>query len=183
MIVSLDQLKSHLGITSSSEDTLLAFYLNAISSFLPAKIGRAIELTDFVEYIDGDDIKDTIFLANYPVTELTSLKYRSGPFSDPVWNDFSSDDYLLSVDDGTIQVQVSYSGLNNIKATYKAGSASNAIPYALQLAAIKLAAKAYNKRSSDGFSSEEVAGARVDWDTFLSKDIEELINPFRKMKI
>lgn len=183
MIVTAEQVKAHLGITANTDDALLAGYIGQIGDYLRRKIGRAIEQEEITEYHDGDNIKDEIYLGNYPVTELTSLKYRSGSFASPTWIDYPTTDYLLSANDGTIQVNSVFSGLKNIEVKYKAGYATDAIPNALQLAAIKLVSKVYNKRRSDGFSSEEVAGARVDWDTFLSKDIEELINPFRKLKI
>lgn len=183
MIITAAQLKAHLGIISTEEDSLITGYIAQIGDYLRRKIGRIIEEESVTEYHDGDNIKDMIFLANYPVSELTSIQYRSGGFANPTWNDYPAEDYLLSEDDGTIQMNFVFSGLKNIKVVYKAGWADGSIPESLQLAAIKLVAKVYNKRRSDGFSSEEVAGARVDWDTFLSKDIEELINPFRKFKI
>lgn len=181
MIITLDQIKAHLDITDNADNSVLTSYIAQMSDYLKNKIGRVIEETEIVEYFDGDNLRDTIFLGNYPVTEFTSLEYRSGKFSAPVWNDFDADDYLLDENDGTIQIKAVYSGVKNIKATYKAGYTS--VPEALKLACLKLVAKIYNKRRSDGFSHEEVAGASIDWDKFLSDDIKELINPYRKLKI
>jgi len=187
MIITVDQIKAHLGITGTADDAVLTSYIGQIGDYLKTKIGRVIEETEIVELFDGDNLKDEIFLGNYPIIEFTSLQYRSGSFSSPVWRDFSDNDYLVDPEDGTIQIEATYSGLKNIKATYKAGYAEvdgeSTIPQTLQLAAIKLIAKVFNKRRSDGFSSEEVAGARVEWDKFLSDDIKELINPFRRMSV
>lgn len=187
MIITKDQIKAHLGITGTADDAVLDLYIGQIGDFLKTKIGRVIEETEIVELFDGDNLKDEIFLGNYPITQFTSLQYRGGSFSSPVWRDFSDNDFLVDPEDGTIQIQATYSGLKNIKATYKAGyvidETGNDVPKALQLAALKLVAKVFNKRRSDGFSSEEVAGARVEWDKFLSDDIKELINPFRRMPI
>lgn len=183
MIITAAQVKNHLDITDNTDDALIASYIAQIGDFLRRKIGRIIESAEVTEYHDGDNIKGEIFLANYPVSSLASLQYRSGGFATPVWVDYPEGDYLLSEDDGTIQMNSVFSGLKNIKVVYSAGWEAGSIPEGLQLAAIKLVSKVYNKRRSDGFSSEEVAGARIEWDSFLSKDIEELINPYRKLSI
>lgn len=181
MIITLDQIKAHLGITDNTDNAVLTSYIGQIGDYMKTKIGKAIEPTAITEFFDGDNLRDTIFLGNYPVTALASLQFRTGSFSSPTWTAFSPDDYLLNGEEGTIQVQAMYSGLNNIKVVYTAGFET--VPGSLQLAALKLVAKVFNKRRSDGFSHEEVAGASIDWDKFLSDDIKELLTPFRKFKI
>jgi hypothetical protein len=183
MIVSLTEIKNHLGISGSDDDTPLGYYLNAISEWVPKYLGRAVEEAEFVERFDGDEIKDAIYLNNFPITEFKWLKYRSGVYSDEQMTDFNADDYQRDDAAGIIYVDVMYSGVRNIEVYYKGGYAAADIPDAIKVAAMKLVAKIYNKRRSDGFSSEEVAGARVEWEKFLSSDIEELLRPYKSHKL
>ena len=184
MIVSLTEIKNHLGISGATDDTALGYYLNAVSEWAKEYLGRVIEKQeDISEYFDGDNIKDTIFLSNYPVTSFKWLKYRTGKYSDPQFKDFNADDYQRDDEAGIIYVDAMYSGIRNINVVYSAGYAAADIPNAIKVACMKMIAKIYNKRRSDGFSSEEVANARVEWDKFLSPDIEVLLAPYKKQRI
>jgi uncharacterized phiE125 gp8 family phage protein len=183
MLIELEDLKNHIGLDSNDDDEILKFYIEGIGEFLKERLGLIIESASVTEYFNGDDIKDIIFLANYPVTVLTSLQYNSGTWGTPVWTAFDVDDYNLDGDKGMIYCDSMYAGIRNIKVVYTAGYSAATIPKALKIAVLKMVAKIYNKRRSDGFSSEEVAGARVEWDKFLSSDIEELIAPYRKIQI
>lgn len=183
MLIELEDFKNHIDLNTNDDDATITTYILGVGEFLRNKLGRAIEEEEVEEIFDGDNLKDTIFLANYPVRELTSLKYRTGTFGSPVWNDFNVDDYLPNLAEGTILLEAVYSGLQNIKVNYWAGYAAEDIPNALKVAVLKLVAKVYNKRRSDGFSTEEVAGASINWDSFMSSDIVELINPYRKISI
>lgn len=184
MLIELEDFKNHIGLDSNDDDEILTVYIEGVGDFLRQYLGRVLEQeTNITEYLNGNDIKDKIFLANYPVTALTSLQYNSGTWGTPVWTNFDTDDYTMDGDTGIIYCDCMYAGFRNIKVVYTAGYTANTLPKGLKLATLKIVAKVYNKRRSDGFSSEEVAGARVDWDTFLSSDIETLIAPYRKINI
>jgi len=183
MLIELEDFKKHIDIDTNDYDDILTIYINAAGEFIKEYLGRIIESASVTEYFDGDDIKNTIFLSNYPVTALTSLQYNSGTFGTPVWTAFITDDYQRDDDQGIIYMDTMYSGIRNIKVVYTAGYTAANIPNAIKVACMKMVGKIFNKRRSDGFSSEEVANARIDWDTFMSSDIQELLAPFRKIKI
>jgi hypothetical protein len=183
MLISLTEFKNHIGISGSTDDTIITTYINAVGDFIKEYLGREIEEKEIVERFDGDDIKDIIFLSNYPVTTFTWLKYRKGTYAVEEMTDFDASDYQRDDEKGIIYVDVMYPGIRNIEVYYKAGYAAAAIPNAIKVAALKLTAKIYNKKRSDGFSSEEVSNARIEWDKYLSSDIEELLSSFRKIKI
>lgn len=181
MLISLTEFKNHIGISGTTEDTIITTYINAVGGFLTGYLGRVIENAEFVERFDGDNIKDAIFLSNYPVTKFNWLKYRSGTYSDEKMMDFNADDYQRDDEAGVIYVDAMYSGIRNIEVYYEAGYTT--IPDAIKVACMKLVAKIYNKKRSDGFSSEEVSNARIEWDKFMSSDIEALLSPYVKIKI
>jgi hypothetical protein len=184
MLISLTEFKNHIGLSGTTDDTTITVYLNAISEWVKEYLGRAIEKqTDISEYFDGDNIKDAIFLNNYPVISFRWLKYKSGTNSDPLFKDFDIDDYQRDDEAGIIYVDVMYSGIRNINVVYTAGYETADIPNAIKVACMKLVAKIYNKRRSDGYSSEEISNARVEWDKFLTQDIELLLAPYKKKRI
>jgi hypothetical protein len=124
-------------------------------------------------------------LNNYPVTDFISIERRTGGFASPVWMDLDAEDYLVSEDDGTIQMLLPYPGIKNIRVTYKAGFTE--IPEGLQLAVLRLVAKVYNRRNSEGFKQEDTGGARVIWEGLkedgVNDEIDELIYPYRRIMI
>jgi len=183
MLITLEDLKNHIGLDSNDDDEIIATYISAVGDVLKNHIGRVIEEETVTEYFDGDDITDKIFLSNYPLTAFTSFQYRTGTYAVPVWNNFNTEDYQTDLDGGVIYTDNMYNGVRNIKVVYKAGYAAASIPSALKLAALKLVAKVYNKKRSDGFSHEEAGGAAIDWDKFLSDDIKALISPYCKINI
>jgi hypothetical protein len=185
MIISLAEWKAHADVSGSTYDTTLTIYANALTEFLERKIGRKIEQGEVTEYFDGDNIKDTIFLSNFPVasTPALTLQYRSGSYSSPTWNNFDPDDYQVDADSGMIYCDAMFSGIRNIKVVYTAGWSSGSMPNSLKLAALKMMTNLWNKRRSDGFTSEEAGGARIEWDKLFNSDIENLIAPYRKANI
>jgi len=181
MLITLEDFKSHIGIESNDDDAVLKTYIQGISDFIVNYCGRAIESTGFEELYDGDDISDCLFLNNYPISDFTNLMYNSGSYSDPVWNAIDPSQYQTDMDKGIIYFDVIYSGKRNIAIAYTAGYAT--VPDSIKLAAMKLVAKIYNKRRSDGFRHEEAGGAAIDWDSFLSDDVQLLLDPYRKILI
>jgi len=182
MFITLEDVKNHIDLDSNDDDEILGTYINAIGDFLKNYLGRVVEETDIEEYFDGDEITDTIFLSHYPITDL-EIAYNSGTYSNPEWTEYDVDEYQVDAEKGMILVDVNYPGRRNIQVSYTAGYAAEDIPSAIKLAAIKLAAKIYNKKRSDGFKHEEAGGAAIDWDSFLSDDITALLNPYRKINI
>lgn len=186
MFITKEDVKQHIDINTNDYDDILDVYIDAVGAYLKNKIGRAIEEeTDITEYFDGDDLSDTVILENYPITDTTTFQfqYMTGTYSSPTWNDFDDDYYQVDTEKGMVLTDAMYDGRRNIKVVYSAGYASADIPDPLKLAALKLVAKAYNKKRSDGFKEESAGGASISWDKFFTEDIAELINPYRKRSI
>ncbi|RJQ67335.1 MAG: hypothetical protein C4519_24370 [Desulfobacteraceae bacterium] len=182
-MITKEDFKSHRIINTNDDDEIIDILIDAVEEFIKSYVGRVIEKETITEYFDGDDLADTIFLANYPVVALTSLQYNRGTYSDPDWQDINADYYQLDDDIGEILIDVMYSGRRNIKAVYEAGYVEDDIPKSLKAAALKLVTKLYDKRSSEGFSIEEVAGARIEWGKFLSDDVKALLAANIKPKL
>lgn len=185
MLITLEEFKSYIELDTNDDDDTLMILINGVGDFLKTYLGRVIEYTEHIwEYFDGNDIKDCIFLANYPVGTISEFSHTSDPFGDsPEWIDFNTDQYLLDNDKGILYIKATYPGTRNIAVEYDAGYETKDIPAPLKVAALKLTAALYNKKRSDGYSLEEVAGARIQWDKFLTPDIEALIAPYQRVQI
>ena len=189
MLINKEDFKQHAEVDTNDDDELLDIYCNAIDAYLKEYLNRQIEKETYTEYFDGDDLDETILLKEYPVVSLTSLQYRTGTYSSPTWNDIDEDYYQLDDENGMVLMDVDYSGRRNIKAVYEAGYSDSstdqeagysAIPYPIKLAAMKLVSKVYNKKRSEGYRSEEVSQARIEWDRFMSDDIVALLAPYKR---
>lgn len=183
MLIELEEFKNHLDLDSNDYDDILTVYINAAGDFIEEYLGRAVENKEFVERFDGDDLKNTIFLNNYPVTKFNWLKYRKGTYAVEDMTDFDDENYQRDDEAGIIYIDTTYPGVRNIEIYYEAGYEAEDIPNTIKVACMKIVSKIYNKRRSDGYSSEEMANARVDWDKFLSSDIEDLLAPYKKHRI
>lgn len=75
MLVSLDTLKTNLGITDASEDTVLTGVLTRSDALAKRIMGRTIEAVDYEEIVDGHG-EQIIQLKNYPVITFTSIEYK-----------------------------------------------------------------------------------------------------------
>jgi len=162
-ITTLDNLKTHLDITDTSEDVLLTQLLNEIEAVIFSYTGRpSFASASATEYYDGTG-REVLILDRTPVTAVTSLYVDgdgyygqgSSPFeSDTAWTQ-GTDFAIRRVDEseenagillalGSIDFQAPATwpvGRGNIKVTYTAGY--TAIPKDLELAAHLLAGQVY----------------------------------------
>lgn len=191
MLITKEELKQHLDINTNDDDEILDIYINAVGEFLKSYLGRVIEKETITEYLDGDDINNEVHLENYPIVSLISFQYGTGSYSGgtySTWNDFNEASYHYDLDKGIIYTDLNYAGIRNIKVVYVAGYAdddedADDIPQGIKLATMKLVSKVYNKRRSEGYKTESVAGAAIEWDKFLSDDIKLILAPYRKIII
>lgn len=177
------KVKSLLNISVSTWDTLLAALVTSASDFIARYCNRSFNLpsSDETEYYDGSVEKDRIQLKKFPVTVMTSISYASGAYNNPTWTAYDPASQFV-VKDTTGEVFFDFClprGRKNIKVVYRGGYASNAIPTDLDLAAQKLVAKEFLKRSSQGVLSESVGGANVSWNENLDPTVIDLLSPFK----
>lgn len=69
------KVKAYLGITDSSEDTLIDDWILAAQAQIERYCNRVFDSASFTEYFDGN-LKQSVVVRNPPVTTLTSVSYR-----------------------------------------------------------------------------------------------------------
>lgn len=73
-LANTTQLKTHLSITNTSQDTLLQQLLNGAGDAVLSYLGRPIEQSNYTEYLSGNGQRD-LMLKNRPVLTNTATVY------------------------------------------------------------------------------------------------------------
>lgn len=144
-LISMEQAKMVLGakVTDETQENLLTFCVNSASELCNTYTGRLLKSRNNTEYYNGDGT-ETIIVANYPITTLTSV-YQDA-------NQVFGADTLISatalrvVPNDMRNMIVYYNcaftpGVRNLKVVYTGGLLT--IPADLQMACIELTALAW----------------------------------------
>jgi len=179
--------KSYLGISVSTFDTLLEIFINGCSEWIENEISRVIidSEEDIVELHDGDfdgTGRNKLFLKQYPINDLTSVEYKTGSLGTPTWVAFNANDYTTDDEAGIIYLNASLASITpdrqNIRVTYQGGFVT--APSDLELACLKLVAKEFDKRKSQGVVSEGVGGGNVSWNEEVDPSVLKIIKKYRR---
>jgi len=176
-LTTVDKVKTLLGITGSTHDSVIELLVNQVTDFVESFCGgRRFKETTYTNEEYDAPAGDKVFLRQLPVTgSLSSVQYRSGTISTPTWNNFSADDYLLYGKEGYIKffatVAVIATREKSLRFTYTAGykiafadetdPLLHTLPFDLTMAATQMAAKLFNLRASQGIKSESTEGQSV----------------------
>jgi len=192
-LTSKSKVKSLLGISGSSYDTILDSLVNGVSSFIESFCARIFLTAIYTEYYDGED-GGKIYFNQAPVTALTSFEYNSGTPANPIWVAFDANNYVLSTRDNCIALMGGIPrGYQNIKIVYVAGykidwanentPALHNLPFDLAMVADQLVSKAFGARKSEGLSSESIDGANVSYSKGMTDDQKMILSKYRQIII
>jgi len=199
-LTSVADVKTYLGITVTSDDALLEMFINQGTDWIESYCGNR----RFLDSTYTDEVYESQFTSSeqqhptiernrqfwlstkqYPITDTQAVivKYRNGT---SVWDVQNADVYDTYEDRGQIYL---FAGMPNIrkaiKLTYSAGYET--IPNDLALACIKLVARQYEKRKSQGKKQESIGGATIVWaDTAVESmdgDVMNVLNQYRRKAI
>lgn len=173
------KVKTYLGETSSSYDTVIDEIINYVTDYIEGMCGRRFLSTVYTNEVYDTKLTQRIFLKNYPVTTLSTVEYRSGAGASPTWTTYDTNGYLLYGKEGYVYF---YGKLPAIKQgmrfTYTAGflidftnegnSTLHTLPYDITLVATEIVARVFANRKSQGVNSMATEGQSV---TFNSSDV------------
>lgn len=166
MLATIEQVKTHMGLSGTTYDSVLTQILTGVDKFIKEDIKRYVEEETHTEQIfDGDyewiQLDDTNLS-----TEGFTFEYNAGDSEDPDWQTVPRSDYELYYDEGLIFMNSLYYGKRVLRITYTVGS--DTIPEDLKMLAIRLTAKIYNKRKSEGLGTESNPDYNFGWQDLLS---------------
>lgn len=182
--VTVAEVKNHIDETGTTWDTIIASLIDQCTQYAMNYCGGRCFIapeTDDTEYFDIEEFQKKIFLRNWPIQSITKVSFRSGtPYDNPVWEDYNpATDYVKNDRLGILQFQSLPKGVQNMKVVYKGGYANAAnIPQDLKLIIIKIVAAEFNKRKSQGISSESIGGASISWEKH--EDFKPILDNYRR---
>lgn len=189
-LTSVAAVKERLGISTSSQDTMIEDLINECTDWIESYCGdrRFVDSgSDIVEIHDGNfdfGARCRIFVRQFPIFSVTKIEYSTGSFSTPVWNTLNADtQYKIDARSGIIYMYYLPVGRQNLRITYRGGYLVASIPYDLQHACIKLVSKEYLRRNSEGASMEGVGGASVKWELEVDPSFKSLLSRYKKYDI
>lgn len=186
-LCSLSDVKSFLGISVSTYDSLLEILIDSVTDWIESECGGRRfkdEGADIEEVYDGDfdsTGRRKIFLRRYPVNEIDEtqgIEFNLGTQGTPSWTKQSREDWTLIPDRGEIVFDAPLiQGKQNIRLSYQGGFTT--IPNDLRLACIKMVAKEFDKRNSQGATQESVGGGSVTWNENIDPSAIKLFQKYR----
>lgn len=187
-LVTLAEAKSYCGITDDGDDAFVEFVIDAITAEVEKFCDRTFSVQTYTEYHDA--FPGVLQLDRYPIVTLTSVTYGAQETSPTVVaaDQFVVDSALGRIalkPDATVERSSWYCSPSwrSIKVIYSAGAAA---PDDVRLAALKLAARAYDSRDRDMNLTNEKIGdwsASFDFRGLLAEDAEVYKTLFKHRRI
>lgn len=181
----------NLPATISNDDPTLMRLVSAASQFVQTYLNRTIAVSTYTDSYTGSG-SDTLALANYPVTGVTSLTIATVPVSqssDGLQAGYVFDDrfiylignaYASSVFPGAAPNKFPKWPPKGVQIVYSAGFAT--MPFDIEQATLELIALKYSDRSHFGQASKSINGEVV---SFITADmpagVKTLLNNYRKV--
>jgi len=182
-LTTVVKVKLHLGISVATYDSLFEQLIDEATLFIETYCNRVISKTTHTDVLfDGDDYDSTLYIKNFPITEIDTIEYNNGTFATPDWTAYTTDQYEYNLAEGIIYFDVDLpSGKQNVRITYTGGFTT--VPQDIEMACNKLVARYYNKRKSEGVSAETAGITNLTWDDVLTKEITSVLNRYKNHTI
>lgn len=187
-MIDATEFKKFIDLTLTDYDNAIAQIVVGVNSFVEAYCKNKLITGGVEEFFDDADIDDegNLMLSNR--INLSSLKLfkNTGTEFVPVWTEVDATSFVPYLDEGRLSIDVAgvlQSGRKAWKVTYTAGYAVAQAPADLKLACLKLASAIYNKRKSEGESSEGLEGANVNFADSMSSEIKSILAKYKSFAI
>lgn len=91
-VISLQEAKDHLRVTSNDEDSLILDCIKGATSLVETYTNQVFLSGSCVAYLDVTEIKalEVYKLWQYPINEITSFKYLDSNGTEQTWTDYST---------------------------------------------------------------------------------------------
>jgi uncharacterized phiE125 gp8 family phage protein len=193
-ITTKAKVKSYLGISGSTNDTLLDELIKNATASIERYCNRSFTQASYTEYFDIIGGHNKLFLRNYPVASLASVKYRNGTWGAITFESLNINDYLLN-DNGKVAfafafpeaekyIEIIYTGGYKIDFANETNTALHTLPFDLTQVATEIVAQTFNQRTSVGISNESTEGQSITYkDSDITKQYNSRLLPFRNITI
>lgn len=172
MLITRENLKTYLGITSASEDDFLDLVVAGVDQLFESLSNRRLESETYTDQVVDGTGTPRLYLPNHPVTAVSEVRVSDAPIagvnnssefdSTTIWtlhDEFEIDSLAEDEDNRGLLLAVYGNwprGIKNIQVTYTAGYTT--IPADIKLAAYQIAARIRNGRTRGGEIRSERMG-------------------------
>lgn len=203
-LTTIQKVEALIGLpTSATNDALIGYLINSVSTFIQDYCGNK----QFLSQSYSNEIYDakpnvnehggsTIFLHQFPVSTLTSIEYRGGTITSPIWTAYNANSYMLYDKTGMVKffmrfpyfpqgLRINYTAGYKIDFNNEFNSTLHTLPFQITSVATELVAKAYQLRQSQGIKSQSVEGQSVTFDNSMTAEQKAVLGSFtvRRMAI
>lgn len=170
--------KEHLGISATTWDAHIDTLITRVSAAIERDLARVFASANYTEYYDGDGSR-ALVLRHFPVTGITSIHVDNARETYNATTLVDSDDYTYDSDSGIVTFDARLArGNKNVRVVYTAGYAT--VPADIALACVLWVAHLWNRRKSQGATSEGMGGYSVGYEiAAIPIEVEKLLLPYR----
>ena len=191
-MIEVAEFKKFIDLTLTNYDLAIAQIVAGVNKFVEGYCNNVLLTADVTEYFNSDDIEEDgecIYLKTRINVSDVKVYYNHGTEAVPSWVLEERANYAEQLDEGRIQLNFArsvdsiQSGMKNYKVEYKAGFTYANAPADLKLACLKLASAIFNKRKSEGESSEGLDGANVNFSGSMTDEIKSMLAKYKSFSI
>jgi len=194
-LTTKEKVKAYLEITDASKDAIIETLIDQVTDFIEGYCGgRRFLRSTYTQLFDTKQGMSKLFLNNFPVVDpVTSVKYRTGTVSTPIWNTYNADGYYLYADEGYIQFTASLPAVpKGIQVIYEAGylidwandrTATHTLPRDLTGLATEMVAGAITKQKSQGVSMMSTEGQSVTFSKNMTDDQKTILGRYQTYRM
>lgn len=176
-LTTLANVKQWLGVTTSTDDSLLTRMVTAYSNQVQTWMNRKIASQSYSEMRNGVGGNRLMF-ADYPVTAVASVLIDGVAI--PATSDFVTPGYRFTDQQIILQGYLFTRGYGNVALTYTAGY--SATPPELEEAVIQIIAQRYKEKDRIGLKSKALAGESISFDVrAFSSTVQATLNNYKKV--
>lgn len=176
-LTTLDSVKAWLGVSSATDDALLARLVSASSAYVETWLNRSILSATYSDTRDGHG-RTRMMLPQAPVTAISSVTVDG--VAVPAATTATMSGYVFTETSVGLRGYTFTSGMNNVVIQYTAGF--DVVPTDVEQAVIELIGRRYKERDRIGLVSKGLAGETI---TYTQKDmsdgIKTLLQSYRRV--
>lgn len=191
MLSTVTKLKRHVGIPDqvTSKDALLDLILEGVSAFIETECNRKFAFSEHTDLFT--DVRATsLFLKQCPVSEVVEIKV--GKHAVDVAGLLENDNLVIDSENGEVIYLYGWTA-NVIRVTYNAGYLlpsdesgqeesgvdAPALPADVELLALRLAARIYERRTAEGVASASPGSFSANYSAALDDDLKATLSKYR----
>lgn len=193
-LTTKEKVKAYLEITDASKDTIIETLIDQVTDFIEGYCGgRRFLKSTYTQLFDTKQGMSKLFLNNFPIATITSVKYRTGTVSTPIWNTYDANGYYIYEAEGYIQFTASLPAVpKGIQVIYEAGylidwsadrSSTHTLPRDLTGLATEMVAGAITKQKSQGVSMMSTEGQSVTFSKNMTDDQKTILGRYQTYRM